>query len=54
MNERPKVGLALGAGAARGYAHIGVLEVLEEAGIPIDYVSGSSMGAVIGREYACG
>ena len=54
MNERPKVGLALGAGAARGYAHIGVLEVLEGAGIPIDYVSGSSMGAVIGSVYACG
>lgn len=48
----PKVGLALGSGGARGLAHIGALQVLEEAGIGIDYISGTSMGAVIGGVYA--
>lgn len=51
---RKKVGLALGAGAARGFAHIGVLQTLEEYSIPIDFIAGSSMGAVIGGIYACG
>ncbi|RKD24161.1 esterase [Ammoniphilus oxalaticus] len=51
---RPKVGLALGSGGARGIAHIGVIQVLEEAGIPIDYISGSSMGSLIGACYAAG
>lgn len=51
---RPKIGLALGAGGAKGLAHIGVLQVLEEAGIPIDFIAGSSMGAVIGAFYAAG
>lgn len=52
---RMKVGLALGAGSARGLAHIGVLQVLEEAGIPIDVVAGSSAGALVGGIYcACG
>lgn len=45
------VGIALGGGGARGYAHIGTLKVLEEEGIPIDIVSGSSMGALIGAVY---
>lgn len=54
MGDRPKVGLALGAGAARGLAHIGVLEVLEENGIPIDIVAGTSMGSVVGCLYANG
>lgn len=49
---RKKVGLALGGGAARGLAHIGVLEVLEEEGIPIDMIAGTSMGAVVGAVYA--
>ena len=49
-----QVGLALGAGAAKGFAHIGVLEALEEAGIRIDMIAGSSMGAVIGGGYAAG
>ena len=49
---RPKVGLALGGGAARGFAHIGVLKVLEENDIPIDYIAGASMGAIIGAHYA--
>jgi NTE family protein len=47
-----KVGLALGGGAARGLAHIGVLEALEHEGIPIDMIAGTSMGAIIGAFYA--
>lgn len=50
----PKLGLALGSGAARGLAHIGVLKVLEEARIPIDIITGTSMGALIGAMYAAG
>lgn len=48
------VGLALGAGAAKGFAHIGVLKALEEAGIRVDMIAGSSMGAIIGGGYASG
>ncbi len=51
---RKIVGLVLGAGNARGLAHIGVLHVLEKAGIPIDILAGSSMGALIGALYAVG
>ena len=51
---RPKVGLVLSGGGARGFAHIGVLMGLEEAGIPIDYIVGSSMGSIIGGLYAAG
>jgi predicted acylesterase/phospholipase RssA/CRP-like cAMP-binding protein len=47
-------GLVLGGGGARGFAHIGVLRALEEAGIPIDVVGGNSMGALIGAQYAYG
>lgn len=50
----PKVGLALSGGGARGGAHIGVLEALEEMGIGVDYIAGTSMGAVIGAMYASG
>ncbi len=49
-----KVGLALGGGLARGLAHIGVLKVLEEAGIGLSHIAGTSMGALIGALYACG
>jgi NTE family protein len=49
-----KVGLALGGGAARGLAHIGVLEVLEREGIPVDMIAGTSAGAAIGALYAQG
>ncbi|MDK2991143.1 MAG: hypothetical protein PWP48_376 [Clostridiales bacterium] len=49
-----KVGLALGGGAARGYAHIGVLKALESRGIHPDYVAGCSMGALIGAIYCTG
>ena len=51
---RKKVGLALGAGSAKGFAHIGVLQELEKAGIQVDMISGSSMGAIIGGIYSVG
>lgn len=52
--EEAKVGLVLSGGGAKGLAHIGVLKVIEEAGIKIDYIGGSSMGAIIGGLYAAG
>ncbi len=52
--SRPKIGLALGSGGARGFAHIGVLKVLEKEGIPIDFIAGSSMGALVGSLYGAG
>lgn len=52
--ERKKVGVVLGGGGAKGMAHIGVLKVLEEAGVPIDYIAGTSMGAIVGGLYAIG
>lgn len=52
--RRPRVGLALAGGFARGIAHIGVLRVLREAGIPIDVVAGTSVGALIGVGYCSG
>ena len=52
--ERPQVGLALSGGAALGLAHIGVISVLEEHGIPVDIVTGTSAGAMIGALYASG
>lgn len=54
FGQRKKVGLVLSGGGAKGVAHIGVLKVLEEAGIPIDYISGTSMGAIVGGLYAVG
>lgn len=51
---RPVIGLALGGGGARGYAHIGVIRTLLAHNVPIDVVAGASMGAVIGGAYACG
>jgi NTE family protein len=53
-STRPKIGLALSGGGARGAAHVGVLRVLEEQHIPVDYIAGTSMGAVIGGLYAAG
>lgn len=50
--EKLKVGLALGGGGARGLAHIGVLKVLKKENIPIDFITGTSMGAIIGAVYA--
>jgi NTE family protein len=52
MTKKPVVGLALGGGGARGLAHIGVLEVLQDEGIPINMIAGTSMGAIIGALYA--
>lgn len=54
IKERPKVALVLSGGGARGFAHIGVLRVLKEMRIPIDFVVGTSMGAVVGGAYAAG
>lgn len=51
---RKKVGVVLKGGGAKGFAHIGALKVLEEAGIPIDYIAGTSMGAIVGGLYAVG
>lgn len=50
----PKVGVALGGGFARGLAHVGVLKVLEEEKIPVDFIAGTSVGSVIGAAYASG
>jgi NTE family protein len=52
--QRPKVGLVLSGGGAKGIAHVGALRVLEEAGIPVDYIVGTSMGAIVGGLYAIG
>jgi NTE family protein len=52
--KRPKIGIALGGGFARGLAHVGVLKVLEENNIPVDFVAGTSVGAVIGAAYCSG
>src|SRR6059036_3785044 len=50
----PAIGVALGGGFARGIAHIGVLKVLEEEGIPVRVVTGTSVGALIGASYCSG
>lgn len=52
--DRPRVGLALGGGIARGLAHIGVLQVLEENKVPVDIVAGTSSGSLVGAMYAAG
>ena len=52
--HRPKVGVVLSGGGAKGAAHVGVLRAIEEAGIPIDYIAGTSMGAVVGGLYSMG
>ena len=52
--KAPKIGLVLSGGGAKGFAHVGVLKVLEAAGIKIDYIGGTSMGAVVGGLYASG
>jgi len=52
--QAQKVGLVLSGGGAKGVAHIGVIRALEENGVPIDYVTGTSMGAIIGALYATG
>ena len=54
LAKRPRIGIALGGGFARGMSHIGVLKVFEQEGIPIDYIAGTSVGAVIGAAYCSG
>ena len=54
VQGRPRLGLALGGGAARGIAHIGLLRWFEEHRIPIDYLAGTSMGGLVGGAYAAG
>lgn len=52
--QRPKVGIALAGGGAKGLAHIGILKAIDSAGLKIDYITGTSMGAIIGSLYAAG
>lgn len=52
--KKPTVGLSLSGGGAKGFAHIGVLKVLDSLGVKIDYISGTSMGAIVGGLYAAG
>ena len=54
QERQPKVGLVLSGGGAKGFAHIGVLQALEKAGVQIDYIGGTSMGAIIGGLYSSG
>ncbi len=52
--ERPKIGLVLSGGGARGFAHIGIVKMLDSLNIPIDYIAGTSMGGIVGGLYAIG
>lgn len=52
--KRPKIGLVLSGGGAKGFAHVGALKVIEEAGIPVDYITGTSVGSIVGGLYAIG
>jgi NTE family protein len=54
QETRPKIGIALSGGGARGIAHVGVLKALEELRVPIDYIAGTSMGSIVGGLYASG
>ncbi len=54
VTDRPKIGLALGGGGARGGAHIGVLQMLDELRVPVDYIAGTSMGSIVGGLMAVG
>jgi NTE family protein len=54
VKRRPRIGLVLSGGGARGAAHIGVLKVLEELRVPVDYIAGTSMGSIVGGSYASG
>ena len=53
-SQRPRIGLVLAGGGAKGGAHVGVLKVLEEQRVPIDCIAGTSMGALVGAGYASG
>src|ERR1700692_4951288 len=52
--KRPKIGLTLSGGGAKGLAHIGILKAIDSAGLQIDYITGTSMGSIIGGLYAVG
>ncbi len=54
FNKRPRIGLVLSGGGARGAAHVGVIKVLEELRIPVDFIAGTSMGSAVGGLYASG
>ena len=54
QQAQPKVGLVLSGGGAKGFAHIAVLKEIDKAGLQIDYIGGTSMGAIIGGLYAAG
>ena len=54
QGQRPKIGLTLSGGGAKGLAHIGILKALDSAGLKIDYITGTSMGSIIGALYATG
>src|ERR1051325_10646617 len=54
LSERPRIGLALSGGAARGMAHVGVLRALLENEIPVDCVAGTSAGSIVGGAFAAG
>src|SRR5688500_9047283 len=53
-SSRPKIGLALSGGGAKGCAHVGVLRQLEAMNVPVDYIAGTSMGSIVGALYASG
>ena len=52
--RRPKIGVTLSGGAAKGLAHIGILKAIDSAGLQVDYITGTSMGSIIGALYAAG
>src|SRR3954463_6162072 len=52
--QRPKIGVALSGGGAKGLAHIGILKAIDSAGLKVDYITGTSMGSIIGGLYAAG
>jgi NTE family protein len=54
ITKRPRVAIVLSGGGAKGFAHIGVLKVLEEEGIPVDIIVGTSMGGIVGGLYSIG
>ena len=54
LTTRPKIGLTLSGGGAKGLAHIGILKAIDSAGLSIDYITGTSMGSIIGALYASG
>ena len=54
LSTRPKIGLVLSGGGAKGFAHVGALKVIEEAGIPVDFITGTSVGSIVGGLYAIG